>query len=111
MIRRIYDKYKEIINYLIVGVLTTVVSLGVVLLLSYLPFCNPVVPWQLQLANIISWIAAVSFAYITNRAFVFESTTKNIGREAGAFFFVQSRDVADGYGNNVCNSDSLRNER
>lgn len=110
MIRRIYDKYKEIINYLIVGVLTTIVSLGVYYFCVF-TFLNPVVPWQLQLANIISWIAAVSFAYITNRAFVFESTTKNIGREAGAFFFVQSRDVADGYGNNVCNSDSLRNER
>ena len=85
MIRRIYDKYKEIINYLIVGVLTTVVSLGVYYFCVF-TFLNPVVPWQLQLANIISWIAAVSFAYITNRAFVFESTTKNIGREAGTFF-------------------------
>lgn len=37
---------------------------------------NPVVPWQLQLANIISWIAAGSYTYITNRAFVLKVRLK-----------------------------------
>lgn len=77
MIRRIYEKYKEVINYVIVGGLTTVVSLG-----SYyicvLTFLNPHNSFQLQIANIISWICAVAFAYVTNRKFVFESKNNRI---------------------------------
>ena len=41
---------------------------------------------ELQAANIISWIAAVTFAYFTNRIFVFESKNRNMIREAGSFF-------------------------
>lgn len=67
-----YKKYKEIFSYIIVGGITTLVSLG-----SYyicvLSFLNPDNVFQLQAANIISWICAVSFAYITNRKYVFES--------------------------------------
>ena len=72
MIKELYLKYKEIINYLIVGVLTTVVSLTVYygLVLTVL---NPKNPIQLQAANIASWICAVAFAYWANRKFVFES--------------------------------------
>lgn len=80
-----YKKYKEIINYLIVGGLTTVVSLG-----SYygcvLTFLNPYNAMELQAANIISWIAAVTFAYFTNRWFVFESHNQNKLKEATAFY-------------------------
>lgn len=80
----IYKKYKEIINYLIVGVLTTVVSLGVYYI-CVLTFLNPQNGIQLQLANIISWIAAVTFAYITNRRFVFESKNTNVLKEITSF--------------------------
>jgi len=83
-IKELYIMNKEIINYLIVGGLTTVVSLG-----TYygcvLTFLNPDNPVQLQAANIISWIAAVAFAYFANRIFVFESKNKNILQEAGKF--------------------------
>ena len=48
-----YKKYKEIVNYLIVGVLTTVVSLGVYYA-CVLTFLNPENAIQLQVANIIS---------------------------------------------------------
>ena len=41
---------------------------------------------QLQAANVISWIAAVVFAYFTNRRFVFESRSQNMLKEAAAFF-------------------------
>lgn len=81
----IYKKYKEIINYLIVGVLTTVVSLGVYYG-CVLTFLNPDSPVQLQAANIISWIAAVTFAYFTNRKYVFDSKNQNKVREAAAFY-------------------------
>ena len=83
-IKELYLKYKEIINYLIVGVLTTVVSLTVYygLVLTVL---NPRNPIQLQAANIASWICSVAFAYWANRKFVFESKSKEIVKEAGAF--------------------------
>lgn len=81
---KMYKKYKEIINYLIVGVLTTVVSLGVYYA-CVLTFLNPENAIQLQVANIISWVAAVTFAYFTNRRFVFESKNPNMLKEASAF--------------------------
>ncbi len=81
----IYKKNKEIINYIIVGGLTTVVSLGVKwgLLFTILDASSGI---QLQIANIISWICAVLFAYITNRIFVFNSKNKNIIKEMSEFF-------------------------
>lgn len=85
MISKLYKKYKEIIHYLIVGVLTTVVSLGVYYA-CVLTFLNPEHALQLQAANVISWIAAVTFAYFTNRTFVFESKSEYIGREMASFY-------------------------
>lgn len=83
--RDLYIKHKEIVNYLIVGVLTTVVSLGVYYF-CVLTFLDPRNPVQLQVANVISWIAAVTFAYFTNRKYVFESDDPNMLREGTAFF-------------------------
>lgn len=83
-IKEMYLKYKEIINYLIFGVLTTVVSLGVYYICVY-TFLNPENVVQLQIANIISWVAGVAFAYFTNRKFVFESKEENKLKEAGKF--------------------------
>jgi len=84
-IKELYMKYKELVNYLIVGVLTTVVSLG-----TYygcvLTFLDPQSAVELQVANILSWIAAVTFAYFTNRKFVFESTESNMIKEAAKFY-------------------------
>lgn len=83
-IKEMYLKYKEIINYLIFGVLTTVVSLGVYYICVY-TFLNPENVVQLQIANIISWVAGVAFAYVTNRKFVFESNEQNKIKEASKF--------------------------
>ena len=83
-IKEMYLKYKEIISYLIFGVLTTVVSLGVYYICVY-TFLNPENVVQLQIANIISWVAGVAFAYVTNRKFVFESKEENKLKEAGKF--------------------------
>ena len=76
---------REVILYLIFGVLTTVVSLGVkyALLFTVLDAENA---FQLQVAVVISWIAACLFAYITNRKWVFESKSENILLEMGKFF-------------------------
>ena len=80
----LYKQYKEIVNYLIVGILTTMVSLGVYYI-CVLIFLNPENAIQLQVANIISWVAAVTFAYFTNRRFVFESKNPDMLKEASAF--------------------------
>jgi len=84
----IYYKNPEIWNYLIVGVLTTIVSL-VVYFVCTRTFLDPSDDIQLQIANIISWVIAVAFAYITNRIFVFNSKNKNIVSELTRF--VESR--------------------
>lgn len=82
--KELYLKYKEIINYLIFGFLTTVVSLLVYYLLVF-TILNPNHALQLQIANIISWLAGVTFAYFTNRRYVFESTNQNQLKEATQF--------------------------
>ena len=71
----LYKKYEEIINYLIIGGLTTIVAVGSKLLLLF-TFLDQTDGVQLQIAEIISWILAVLFAYFTNRAFVFKSKVK-----------------------------------
>lgn len=80
----IYYKNPEIWNYLIVGLLTTIVSL-VTYFGCTATFLDPKVDMELQIANIISWVVAVAFAYVTNRIFVFKSHDKNIAKEASKF--------------------------
>ena len=88
--KELYNKYKEIINYVIVGGLTTVVSLAVYYALV-LTVLNPDNPVQLQIANVISWIAAVTFAYFTNRRFEFESKTKGEEQTKEVISFYSAR--------------------
>ena len=57
----------EVVRYLVIGVLTTVVSIAVYALLTEALAVNYL------LANLISWVAAVVFAYFTNRSFVFRA--------------------------------------
>lgn len=80
----IYKKYEEIINYLVIGGLTTLVNLIVkyALLFTVLKAENPV---QLQIAVIVSWIIACLFAYITNRKIVFKSKSEKIIKEFVSF--------------------------
>lgn len=82
---RLYRKYEEIINYLIIGGLTTVVSLITYYALVY-TILNADNGIQLQIANILSWIVSVTFAYFTNRKFVFKSNNENKLKEARDFF-------------------------
>ena len=76
-------KYREIIVYVIFGGLTTAVDFGSYTVLSKLFHIND------SVSNVISWFAAVIFAYITNKLFVFESKGKGVGKllyEFGTFF-------------------------
>lgn len=81
---KIYDgldnKIKEILKYLIVGGLTTVVSI-----VSY--YIVRLFIENYLVCTVISWIFAVAFAYITNRIFVFNSKRENIFKECTEFVF------------------------
>lgn len=57
-------KYQEVISYLVFGVLSTAVNFAVYFLVNL--FAPGIV------ANIPAWVAAVAFAFVTNKAFVFE---------------------------------------
>ena len=78
-----YRKHKEVLLYLLFGGLTTLVSI-----LSFALFAEGLgmnVLW----ANVLSWILAVSFAYVTNRTWVFADkadTGAGILREIVSFF-------------------------
>lgn len=61
------DKRKELVRYVFFGVCATAVSVGSFALCEGLLGINELV------ANVISWILAVNFAYLTNRTWVFSS--------------------------------------
>lgn len=82
-IKELYLKYKEIINYLIFGVLTTVVNIVTYAIFARLFHVDEVV------SNIIAQIISILFAYVTNKIYVFESKStkiKDILREMVSFF-------------------------
>lgn len=79
--KTIIKKYREVIAYLFFGGLTTVVNILVFAILQRV--------MNYQVANIIAWVASVSFAYITNKLWVFTSRTKNrneLLKEISSFF-------------------------
>ena len=71
MIKKLYLKNKEVINYLIVGFLTTCVSI-----VSYFIF-RKVFHIYYIVSNILSWITAITFAYFANRKYVFNSNKED----------------------------------
>lgn len=70
-ILKTYNKYEEIIKYLIAGALTTVVSVSSYAIFSKLMNINYLI------SSILSFTLAVLFAYFTNKYYVFESVTEN----------------------------------
>lgn len=74
-IKELYMKHKEIVNYLIFGVLTTLVDFVVYTPLTAIFGADfkiaGFIPWYI-VTSVIAWIAAVLFAYITNKKWVFE---------------------------------------
>ena len=80
-------KHREILVYLIVGVMTTVFAWAVRFLWNivfYAGTAHPL-PVQTTILTIVEFIAGVSFAYPTNRKWVFRSTNPNILKEAAGF--------------------------
>lgn len=85
-IKELYFKHKEIINYLVFGVLATVVNF-----VSYF-ISAKVIGIDEVISSGISWFCSVLFAYITNKIFVFESKTKGIKaffKEISSFFLAR----------------------
>lgn len=82
-VKGLYLKHKKLINYLFFG--------GCAFLVSILSFyvANKVIHLNEHLANIISWVLAVLFAFFTNKFFVFESKTSDpnvLTKELLSFF-------------------------
>lgn len=65
--KKLIDKYWDIISYLFFGVLTTVVNYVI-----YLP-CYNWLHWPASVSTAVAWMVAVAFAYLTNKPFVFKS--------------------------------------
>lgn len=81
-IRALFEKYYDLVSYLFFGVLTTAVNY-----LVYLP-CYNMVHLSAAVSNVIAWVAAVAFAYLTNKPFVFKShdwSAKTVIPELGKF--------------------------
>ena len=74
-IKELWKKYEEIISYLIVGGMTTVVAWAAMFLVNWIAFGNPLYPTSFQniVLSVVNWTAGVIFAYFTNRRFVFKS--------------------------------------
>lgn len=72
------------INYLIFGILTTLINIGLFWIM---------VSWfdlNYQLATVFAWVLSVAFAYITNKRYVFDSKSfarSDIAKELGQFYF------------------------
>ena len=82
VLENLLKKYKSFLMYGIFGVLTTIVNLVVYNLCYYKAGINNTV------SNVIAWILAVAFAYITNKLWVFESKSWKMSvlrREVTAF--------------------------
>lgn len=79
----------EIVVYLIVGVLTTVVSWAAKFAFNFIFYAGTAHPTAVQnfILSAINWTAGVAFAYPTNRAWVFESKDPNILPECAKFVF------------------------
>ena len=84
----------ELVRYLIIGGLTTLVSLVTFWLFGRLAGLGSRYPqsagyvFWLSACNVLSWICAVAFAYVTNKLFVFRTrglTVKEFWREIALF--------------------------
>lgn len=74
------DIKKELFNYIIFGIATTILNISLYLFLTEVLSVNYIV------SNIVAWFVSVLFAYITNRIWVFESKNENILYEMFKFY-------------------------
>ncbi len=74
-IKQLWFKYEEIITYLIVGGITTVISNGAMFLWNFAFFENTLYPTPAQniVLSAVNWVTGVISAYFMNRRYVFKS--------------------------------------
>ncbi len=90
MIEKLKDfckKHREILVYLIVGGLTTLVSWAAKFLWNFAFYGGAAEPSVVQntILSVVENAAGIAFAYPTNRKWVFQSKNPNIPAEAGSF--------------------------
>ena len=81
-IKKLIHKYWDILSYLFFGGLTTLVNFVI-----YYP-CYNWLQMSATLSNVLAWVVAVAFAYLTNKPFVFHShdwSAKTVGPELAKF--------------------------
>ena len=86
-IKELCIKHREIIVYLIVGGLTTVVSWAAKFIWNFVFYAGTAYPTVVQnfILSVVNWVAGGAFAYPMNRRFVFQSKNPDILKEAGGF--------------------------
>lgn len=83
MIKRLYEKHKQIVLYLLFGVTTTLVNWCIYALV------HDFFQIDMTLTNAFAWFGAVLYAFVTNKLFVFESKSmdpKLVLKECVTFF-------------------------
>lgn len=71
-IKELYAKHRQIIAYLFFGVCSTIVNM----VCYYAAF--DILQLSNTLSTVIAWLAAVIFAFVTNKAFVFRSHRETV---------------------------------
>lgn len=78
-LRKLYDKFEELIVYIYYGLLTTIVNLIVQFVMQY--GAMKLVTWNPRVENFVStwtaWLVAVFFAFYVNKKYVFKSVTQS----------------------------------
>lgn len=80
----LWEKYREIIVYIVVGVMTTVFCWVLAWLCKRFIF-DVTNSFQNFLNNTINWVAGVTFAFPLNRKWVFKSKNPHVMQEYGKF--------------------------
>lgn len=81
-VRDFYYKHESVLLYLIVGAMTTAVSL----ITQYIPL---LMGFPTEVNTTVSWICSVTFAFFTNKAWVFKNQSKTKSdwvKQAAAFY-------------------------
>ena len=83
MLGDMLKKYREVVAYLVFGILTVFINTAVY------SICYYILDLSNNISVIAAWLIAVCFAFVTNKFFVFESKElekSELAREAGLFW-------------------------
>lgn len=101
MLKRIYEKYGQLIRYVFFGVITMLISFGVFYATIYIAthFCDALafgkdsgryLAWNIT-ANILKWCSGVLVAFYTNKKWVFTDADKNASTSKQLLVFAEGR--------------------